>query len=431
MSDKHLRRLPLAAAALLVCVSAQADYTSPDGKFRMSGFGTLGAVKTNTNDAGVNYPGQGDGTGKKVNLNPDSKVAVQGTYSIAPTLSATAQVMTKINAEGDYVPNIEWVFAKWRVAPSVTVRAGRMGAPFFMVSDFRDVGYANTMVRPNLDVYGQVPVSQFEGADISHMAAFGPVTLTSTLWSGVSRGDYALADPDERSPSKIKLSRNVGLNFVAEIDNGWTLRFGRSQGKLDATSDVANQLQQGALGLSAGLALLAPPDSAKWAAAANMLSVDKVDASFTGLGVGYDNGDWLVNAEFTKRKTDSYISDTTGWYVMVGHRVGAFTPYLGVSRLKTDSRSDNPATDLLVNNPNTALVSGGIDSILNTQKVNQRTTTLGVRWDAMSNLAVKAQWDHIRKPSDAQGLFFDPTASDFVQKKRSVNVMTLSVDFVF
>jgi len=427
MSDNKLRRLPLAAAALLVCFGAQADYTSPDGDFRLSGFGTLGAVRSSTDDAGFNYPGQGKGTGKTVSLNADSKIAIQGTYNITPTVSATTQVMTKINADGDYVPNIEWIFAKWQVTPALTVRAGRIGAPFFMVSDFRDVGYANTTVRPNLDVYGQVPLSQFEGADISYQAHLGSVSLTSTLWSGVSRSDYALANPDEREPIKVKLSRTLGLNLVAETDMGLTFRFGHTQGKLDASSSTAQQLRQGAL----GLALAIPPDAAKWNSVADLLTVDKVDASFTGIGVAYDSGDWLISTEFTKRKTDSYISDSTGWYVTVGRRIDAFTPYVGLSRLKTDERSSNPATNLAVTNGSTDLVSGGVNAILNTQKIDQRTATLGVRWDAMSNLAVKAQWDHIRKPANAQGLFFDPSDSNFVAEKRKVNVVTLSVDFVF
>lgn len=68
--------------------------------------------------------------------------------------------------------------------------------------------------------------------------------------------------------------------------------------------------------------------------------------------------------------------------------------------------------------------------------MDQKTTTLGVRWDAMSNLAIKAQLDRITKPADSNGMFFVPdpastTAQNFLNSKRAVNVMTLSVDFVF
>jgi len=179
----HFRfvRLPVTLAVLAACATAHADYTSPDGQFRLSGFGTLGASRSSTNDALFNYPGQGGGADKKASLNPDSKIALQGTYKFTPSLSATAQLMMKYDAEGEYVPNPEWVFAKWQPASGLSLRAGRMGAPFFMVSDFRDVGYANTTVRPNLDVYGQVPVSYFDGADAAYQMDVGSVTVTSTV----------------------------------------------------------------------------------------------------------------------------------------------------------------------------------------------------------------------------------------------------------
>src|SRR6185437_3518857 len=132
MSVNKLRRLPLAAAALVACVSAQAEYQSPDGNFRMSGFGTLGAVHNSTNDVRFNYPGQGSGAGTAWNTSPDSKLAVQGTYKITPSVSATTQVMTKYDATASYEPKVDWAFVKWQALPSVTVRGGRMGAPFFM-----------------------------------------------------------------------------------------------------------------------------------------------------------------------------------------------------------------------------------------------------------------------------------------------------------
>lgn len=135
MTQFRFVRLPVTLAVLAACATAHADYTSPDGQFRLSGFGTLGVSRTSTNDALFNYPGQGGGADKKASLNPDSKIALQGSYKFTPTLSATTQLMMKYDADGEYVPNPEWVFAKWQPTSALSVRGGRMGAPFFMVSD--------------------------------------------------------------------------------------------------------------------------------------------------------------------------------------------------------------------------------------------------------------------------------------------------------
>ncbi len=438
MSHKILRRLPLAAAALLACVGAQAEYSSPDGSFSMSGFGTLGLARSTTDDAVFNYPGQGGGATRHVSADPDSKVAVQGTYKFTPTVSFTSQLMTKIDADAQYVPNIEWAFVKWQASPALTLRAGRMGVPSFMISDFRDVGYANTTVRPALDVYGQVPVSHFDGADISYQANLGSTTLTSTLWTGDSSADYASSLV--KTPTHVEIKRQVGVNLLAELSNGVSVRFGRSQGKLSLSSDTGDQLAKGAALLAAGAA--GAGDAASAAAFSQVdatINPKGVDATFTGIGLGYDQDQWVASLEYTKRTTKSFVTDTTGWYGVLGYRINNLTPYVGLSKVKTDRRTANPVS-LATAGAYAAFgavdVYKGLQAGLNSEKHDQRTATLGVRWDAARNIAVKGQIDHISKAADSVGMFLiaDPAnagSQSFVNNKRSVNVLSVSLDFVF
>lgn len=433
MSEKKLRRLPLAAAALVACVSAQAEYQSPDGNFRLSGFGTLGAVHSSTNDVGFNYLGQGGGAGTTPNLDTDSKLAVQGSYKFTPTLSATAQIMTKYDAFAAYEPKVDWVFAKWQALPALTLRGGRMGFPVFMISDFRDVGYANTAVRPPLDVYAQVPVSQFDGADATYQFNLGSATFNASLYAGDAKADYASArkkQGEALTPSEFSLSGMRGLNLSAELDNGLTFRVGKVMGKVSLQSPSIDTLT----GYTAPGGLV---EQLRGPGVAALLSgqVDQSvvlqdkNISFTGFGVTYDQDNWVISAEYTKRRVEKFISSTTGWYGNVGYRVGKFTPYLGLSRLSVDHATSNAVT------PGNA-IHDGVQALLNTQKIAQRTTTLGTRWDLMSNVALKFQWDHVTKPADSYGLFFtddpyDTKATSFRDSTRRVNVLSLSVDVVF
>lgn len=480
MSVNKLRRLPLAAAALIACVSAQAEYQSPDGNFRLSGFGTLGAVHTSTNDVDFNYPGQGGGAGTTPNINPDSKVAVQGTYKFTPTISATTQIMTKYDAEGQYVPAVDWIFAKWQALPSLNVRAGRMGAPFFMISDFRNVGYANTTVRPNLDVYGQVPTDQFEGADATYQFTLASTTFNATVFAGDSKADYTSAlrksytsatgtTVTALGPSTFELKKLKGLNLTAEMDNGLTLRVGYSKSKISVSSDSINNLQLSAQCLSAiragsdpcsallpfipagsissGVATVFNNLGAQIASATNAAAVtqDK-NISFLGFGATYDQDNWIITGEYTKRRSDSFIADTTGWYTNVGYRVAKFTPYVGFSKLTVNSANvtqtrvspivTGSAGVNQVSSGAAAKANDGLASLLNVQKLAQRTITVGSRWDIMPNVALKAQWDQIHKPADSWGLFFtkDPgtaQSQSFLNNRRKVNVLSVSMDVVF
>lgn len=424
MSDKTLQRLPLALAALLACASAQADFVSADGKARLSGFGTLGVSRTSTDDALFNYPGQGGGVDKQMGLEPDTKLGVQGSYKFTDTLSGTAQVLTKYRANGSYQPEFEWAYAKWQALPSLSLRGGRMGAPFFMISDFRDVGYANTAIRPPLEVYGQVPVSSVDGADVSYQTNLGGTTVTGTLWGGASRNEFASAlrstsqlGTTSVDPVEIRLKKMIGLNLQAEFDGGYTLRLGHMQSRLTVNSNSINSL----IAASGGLRPFV----------VDALLTEDTKATFTGLGASMDRDNIVLATEFTKRRiSKGSVADTTGWYVLGGYRFGNFLPYVVVSKLKIDDLNNTVPAQLAAS----ATVRNGVLALQSTQYLAQRTTAVGVRWDAFRNAAVKVQFDRISKPANSNGLFLveNPvTDTAFQQSKKNINVISLAVDFVF
>ncbi len=425
MSDKTLQRLPLALAALLACASAHADFVSSDGKARLSGFGTVGVSRSSTDEALFNAPGQGGGVDKSMGLEPDTKLGVQGSYSFTKTVSATAQVLTKYRADGSYQPEFEWAYAKWQALPSLSVRGGRMGAPFFMISDFRDVGYANTAIRPPLEVYGQVPVSSVDGADISYQTNLGSATVTGTLWGGATRSEYASAlrgtsqgVTTASDPVEIRLKKMIGVNLQAEFDGGYALRLGHMQSRLTVNSNSVDSLIRTASGFGLG------------AVAADALVTQDTKATFTGIGASMDRDNVVMVAEFTKRRIGKgTVADTTGWYVLGGYRFGNLLPYVVVSKLKVDSVNSSAPLTLGPLRPT-------VLALQSTQYLAQRTTAVGLRWDALRNAAVKVQFDRISKPANSNGLFLveNPTVDadkSFQQAKKNINVISLAVDFVF
>lgn len=473
MFKPKLRHAPLAIAAMVACMSAHAGYQSPDGSFFLSGFGTLGVVHSSTNDVQFNYPGQGGGAGTSWSANPDSKLAVQGTYKISPKVSATAQIMSKYGPDGQYTPDLDWAFVKWQAAPSFNMRLGRMGAPFFMISDFRNVGYANTAVRPNLDVYGQVPTDKMEGIDATYQYNLGSTTLNATVFAGKAQDDYTSAlkkGPLPLGPSHFEMGRLKGINLTAETDFGLTLRAGYLKSKFNIGSDSINAMLSAANCLSnatVGAACLNKVDPTGVLAGASAIPgligyinalgnnyaglvnsnavVNNKNVSFTGFGATYDQDNWIVTAEYTKRRSDNFVADTTGWYTNVGYRVGSFTPFVGLSRLSVNSynvthQPGNPTSGSAAADAGLATLRAGLgeslQSFMNVESLAQHTYTIGSRWDVRPNVALKAQWDQIHKSAGQWGLFFtpDPTttaAQSFFNNPRKVNVLTFSMDVVF
>lgn len=404
MKRTAIARGLLALAATLAVGGAQA--ADGDSIFTLSGFGTVGLVTSDTDDAEYVIYGQRNGGRKQASGEVDSKIAVQLGAKFNSMFSATVQALSKQNGDGNFKPRAEWAFVKAQLTPGIAVRAGRVGAPLFAVSDFRDVGFANTWLRPPQDVYGQVPISHVDGADVSFQTSFGDAALTVQLIGGKSKEVVEGTD--------VETSGLKGLNATLDLGNGLTLRVGHVAADLTVKNrDVISLV---------GLLRQTP-----FASVGNQIDPTKKDASFSGIGVAYDEGNWLVNAEYTKRKTDSLIPNTTGWFVTLGHRIGKFTPYATISQLKRDDTNVTNNIPAGVAIPGvTANLRALVDGAIESQRNEQKTAALGLRWDAMRNVAVKAQWERISP--NGTGLFVARTPT---WANERVNVLSVAVDFVF
>lgn len=397
-------KLVPAVALALACGSAFGQAWTLDPSYTLSGFGTVGAVKTNTDLAKFATPGQAGGAGTTVSLAPDTNLGLQATGKLNAIFSGTVQILSKQNGSNTYNPSVEWAFAKAQVLPSLGVRVGRIVAPLFAVSDFRNVNYSNLWVRPPLDVYGQVSFSNFDGADASYQANLGSTTVTTQVFYGDSNSVSTF--------TPVHVKHLAGLNVTGELDDGITLRAGYAKGKLSVDS--------AAMG-----ALVSIIEATPFAAVGQELDVTDKLSSFAGIGVAVDKDDWVGNFEYTRRRSESYISNTTGWELTVGRRIDKFTPFAVVSRLKVDG--NNVVNTIPTSIPQLAPLAYAVDGLVAGENNAQKTVALGVRWDFYRNLDLKAQIDRI-KPDGGNGLFNNAQPGF---GNSSVNVYSLAVDFVF
>ena len=119
------------------------------------------------------------------------------------------------------------------------------------------------------------------------------------------------------------------------------------------------------------------------------------------------------------------------WFgqLMAGWRVGSFTPYLGYARISTSiDREGRFATGSPLEE-GADIVVGGVNRTLDTLNGSQKTATVGLRWDFMRNVALKAQYDRTRLDDGSFGRLtnFQPgfqTGSKF-------ELFTVAVEFVF
>ena len=408
------------ATLLALPLAVSTAYAQDSSGVRISGFGTGALTWTNSDQAEFSRPNQASGAKKNVTTGVDSNLGLQADYAINSWLSVTGQGLVRKDAEDDFGAELSWAFAKAKINDELSVRAGRIGLPVFMISDYRNVGYANTFLRPPVELYSQVPFSSINGADITWQHGFGDTNVTAQLAYGGTESQLV--------GNTIDAHRVSALNLVAE-HGPFTVRFGRADAKLSLNTSVSlNGLFANLRAAGTGYKF---PQLNKLA---DELQLNKKKASFTSAGLSMDWNNIVAQTEYAKRKTDSYVNDTSAWYVMAGYRFGKVLPYYIHSELKIDSVPTNsvpaacPAGYPAACTPTMATLRGGVDTLKNTGigQGEQSTDTIGVRWDFHRSVALKAQIDRVR-PQNGHGLFLAPQPGF----KGPVTVGAVALDFVF
>lgn len=420
MKIKHLT-LVVAIASAFAGSAAQAEVQLGD-MFTLRGYGTVGAVKSVTDNDDADFVSDvtqpnGAGASHSVDGGVDSKLGLQLDGKLTDSLSVVAQVVSERNYDKTFTPKLEWANAKYQLTPDLSVRAGRFALPLFMVSDFRKVGYANPWVRPPIEVYRQLPISNIDGVDAIFRANMGEVQTTLQLGYGKTKAKDA-------GENDIEANKLLVANITAEMGS-LSVRGGFAKTKIDYTGTNINALFNGVKNFAAGTAGLAPAASAEASRiASDYEAVDK-DATFTALGFTYDPGTMLLQGEYVQRKSETWVANSKGWYLTGGYRFGNYMPYATLSAI--DYTNGTKIGTIPVINATAAFLNASLDGLRQRTTIAQDNIAIGVRADIMKNIALKAQFEQI-KVKDEVGVRGTALGS---KPNDKFNVYSIAVDFVF
>jgi hypothetical protein len=398
----------LTPIALLVmalhAVGARAD--DPDmPMFSFSGFGTVGVVHSSEDQADFTssfFKPNGAGHTRAWSADVDSLIAAQVTATFTPQLSAILQVISEQNYDNTYRPHVEWANIKYQFTPDLSVRAGRIVLPTFLLSDTRKVAYTYPWVRPPLEVYGLLPISNSDGLDVSYRLHRGE--LVNTVQANIGKED-------------IKLAHNGG---TAKVTRTWGFSNTTESGPL--TARITYQKFYATVPLFNSFFDVFRQFGSQGVAIADKYSIDDKPFSIYAVAASYDPGVWFVMSEWGHLDSQTVLGKRTAWYVSGGYRLGKFTPYVTYARAKASPLSD----------PGLTVDPFGLNALLNsTLSVNpvQNTLSVGGRWDFMKNADLKLQFDHTDIGAGSIGVLSN-TQPGF-QPGGKVNVFSATIDFVF
>jgi len=397
-----------------VCLSlsgpawAQDETGTPESPLvSLHGFGTLGLTRTDTDSAQfVRDLSQPNGAGTQWTSKVDSLLGLQANVQFSPSTEGVVQVVSRYHADSSYRPELTWAFLRHDFSSDISVRAGRLGTEFYTQGDSRQVGYANISVRPTPDFYGSLVFSYIDGVDVS---------ATVPVASGLLRGKLFWGQSPEKTPYAPGILWDLrGTDLVGgylDYSVGpWQVRLSHVQSRFD------HEMPVDALLRSIG----DPLQGVSYLSLVPQMAMADSRTSFDSLGLVYDQGPLNVQLMLNQIKHNSAAyADTKAAYVQAAYRMGAVTPYLGVSRSFSDRETLPSSAVPGVNEVTALLVSQSI--------TDQTTYTLGARWNLQKNLALKAQVDWVHG-EPASKFPFKTIQTDWDGR---MTVFSLALDFVF
>lgn len=416
-----------AAGMLQPAVAGADDSGTP--MFSLRGFGTLGEVYSDARNAdfvGNFFQPNGAGFTRSWAAGVDSKLGLQGDAHIGDKLSAILQVVSQLHYDDTWAPRIDYANVKYQFTSDFSMHLGRTVSDFFMLSDTRLVGYTYTWVRPPEEIYGQSPVTNQDGIGFNYRLHFGGATNSVNVTYGkasvrIPRGGNA---------------RTVGRFFAGSstLERGAiSVRIGYTSFLGDFDTQSTDALFSGLAQFAGGAASLGFPETgARALALHDKYRLEGFRYSIATASLDYDPGDWLLMAELAKVSATTAISDSTAGYVTGGYRFGKVTPYMTLARVKADTKRE-PGISTAGLPPPLAVgatnLNAGITAVIDALAVSQESFSLGVRWDVMKNIDLKAQYDRVRLGSSSSGRLGNVQPN--FQPGGEVNVLSLAVDFVF
>ena len=396
---------------------AIADESYPT--WSVKGFGSLGFTRADTDKIGFyRNRTQTQEAKKSLEIATDSRLGVQLDVDLNDNWHITTQFIARDHS-GDFLEqNLDWAYLRWYPNEDTVVRAGRMGFDAFLLSDYRNVGFAYPWMRPPHEFYANIPITHYDGIDIKESFSLdNGAFLSLKAYAGYTSTQLSEEYYDTELEGPM-----AGANIMYETGS-WRFRAGytyiRQIVDID-TGELKLQINDPTTNfLFPNLNQLAP-----------LITFKDSNIHFMSLGTSYDDGTWLAHAEASYMDTkgqELFNPDTASAYLSIGRRFANVTLYslYGISH---SFQKKTKVPDPRFPDPRLIQLHQEVEGRFNSQAIKQQSLSIGLRWDFHPKAAFKAQWSHYWLGEDGDSLWHRDVGVDTPE---NVNVMSFGIDFIF
>jgi hypothetical protein len=334
----------------------------------------------------------------KFTFDTDTVLGLQVRGAINEKLSATGQIVAR--GSEDFDPDMAWAYLSYEATEKLTAKLGRIRLPFYLYSDFLEVGYAYHWISPPAEVYF-VPVDSTNGFDLVYSTNFGRVDASL-------QGYFGSFDKDiDSEGTAINISARDQVGLVATGNYDWlTLRGSVHQSKvnLGGFGETALPAPFGSIdNLAATLnGLPSFLVGAAGSEVANNLSADDVTFLYSEFALKAEYNNWLFVTEFTRLKSDSGpLADQNRAFASIAYTMDDWTVHF------TQGRADDDAADVSGSLPVIPGVTDGliqlVDGIADGFADESTTNTIGLRYDFTAGAAFKIEYSDVDDKKGVDG----------------------------
>ncbi len=388
-----------------------------------SGFGTLGVGKLNRSDFAM---GEADSSW---DFDNDTRIGIQLQGNLAERLSFTTQISSSGLALGDdesYDPQLQWLFLTYQASPDLQLRLGRMRSSHYIYSGTRDVGYSYPWARPPIDVYAYLlqPLSNIDGADLLYTLDM-PNDLELDIQVFAGQVDGTVRDV------YVDASPTYGTSLtLRSLD--WLIRYSFHIEHTDISSDAFQSVIDTYESLGESLDPIFSEIGAS-------LYADGTNYQYHAIGGQWEHNRWGVIAEkyWIRAPEEGFSNGSDGWYLSVLYHLEQLTPYIVVSAYdNTLNKETLPLIDeALANYPappypaDIGLLLSGTKEVIQSFKAQQRSYTVGMRYDFMPNWCLKGEVQYFNFLANSTGQGYP--LNDSAERPENATLYTIVLDVVF
>lgn len=315
----------------------------------ISGYASFKVIH-NDNDQGVAYY-NGLVDANETNFDSrESNLGIQFTTDISSKMDMTVVMSARGGPDQKYNFETEWAYVNYKFDDDLSLRIGKVKGPFYMVSDYKDVGYAYPWVSPPEEVYKTNPIRSLNGLDLVYQKTINDVSyLAEIYYGGGTNAGFALPTSlsitGATATDVVPFTTHGMIGFNTSVSfEGISFRAGYFKTKVDS-----------ALG-------------------------DNLGGEFAAIGMIIDKNNVVIYSEYIVRDTVPALAvafpDTAAAYITAGYRMGDFLPYVTF-----------------------ASIGEGPDANIYTPK--QTSTALGLRYELGDATSLK--FEAARKSPDSYG----------------------------